>query len=179
MPHVDLNQIDTMLPQGAFSTYDMEAILPALLEIPENGLYLEVGVRHGKSLGFARMFSKGTVVGIDKGHEIDLDWFETKTDRGITFIHKPSNEAVKEWDRRIDVLFIDGDHTYEGCLDDWKNFSPFVKPGGVVYFHDCDDTSPGVVQVFDEIGGGWENKIKWIEPLGGKKTSMASVRRKP
>jgi hypothetical protein len=35
----------------------------------------------------------------------------------------------------------------------------FVKPGGVVYFHDCDATSPGVVQLFEEIGKGWKNKI--------------------
>jgi predicted O-methyltransferase YrrM len=159
--------------QGAFSQYDMMALYPALIKIPEDGLYVEVGVRNGRSLMFARKHSKGTVVGIDKGHEILLDKFKNVQD--WEFIHKESDEAVKDWDRKIDVLFIDADHTYEGCLADWNNFSPFVKKGGIVYFHDCDDTSPGVEQVFDEIGEGWTDKTLWKDKLDGRKTSVASV----
>lgn len=36
----------------------------------------------------------------------------------------------------IDVLFIDGDHTYEGVKADYELYSPLVRPGGVVGFHD-------------------------------------------
>ena len=39
-------------------------------------------------------------------------------------------------DRAIDVLFIDGDHSYEGVRADFETFSPLVKPGGIVAFHD-------------------------------------------
>lgn len=47
-------------------------------------------------------------------------------------------ERLKQWlgDRQIDFLFIDGDHSYEGVAKDYEMYSPFVRPGGVIGFHD-------------------------------------------
>ena len=36
----------------------------------------------------------------------------------------------------VDILFIDGDHTYEGVKTDYENWIQTVKPGGYVLFHD-------------------------------------------
>ena len=36
----------------------------------------------------------------------------------------------------IDFLFIDGDHSVEGCAYDFTNFSPLLKKGGYLAFHD-------------------------------------------
>jgi predicted O-methyltransferase YrrM len=36
----------------------------------------------------------------------------------------------------IDLLFIDGDHTYEGCLEDIYGFYPYVRLGGLIAVHD-------------------------------------------
>lgn len=38
--------------------------------------------------------------------------------------------------REIDFLFIDGDHSYNGCKSDYDLYSPFVADGGVIAFHD-------------------------------------------
>lgn len=38
--------------------------------------------------------------------------------------------------RSVDLLFIDGDHSYEGAKSDFDTFSKFVRPGGMVVFHD-------------------------------------------
>ncbi|MHA2339428.1 MAG: class I SAM-dependent methyltransferase [Candidatus Hodarchaeales archaeon] len=38
--------------------------------------------------------------------------------------------------RKIDVLFIDGDHSYEGVKKDFEIFSKYVKKGGIIAFHD-------------------------------------------
>ena len=37
----------------------------------------------------------------------------------------------------IDLAFIDGDHSYEGCLGDLRVVYPRVKHGGVILVHDC------------------------------------------
>ena len=36
----------------------------------------------------------------------------------------------------IDMLFIDGDHSYDGVKRDWDLFMPHVAPFGLVVFHD-------------------------------------------
>ena len=36
----------------------------------------------------------------------------------------------------LDLLFIDGDHTYEGVRQDFEDYSPLVRPGGLIAFHD-------------------------------------------
>jgi predicted O-methyltransferase YrrM len=40
---------------------------------------------------------------------------------------------------RLDLLFIDGDHSYEGIRRDFERYAPLVRPGGVVIFHDIVD----------------------------------------
>lgn len=133
--------------QGSFSAFDMECLYPAIKDLKKGDLYLEVGVQYGRSLDFVKRNCKADVFGVD------IDDSNYLGVEGANFIHKGSNEAVKNWDLPINVLFIDGDHSYGGCKDDWENFSPFVVEGGWVLFHDCDATSPGVVQVFQEIDG--------------------------
>ena len=36
----------------------------------------------------------------------------------------------------VDLLHIDGDHTLQGCLDDYNNFAPLIREKGVLVFHD-------------------------------------------
>jgi cephalosporin hydroxylase len=36
----------------------------------------------------------------------------------------------------IDVLWIDGDHTYDGVRQDVEMYAPLVRPGGIVALHD-------------------------------------------
>ena len=47
-------------------------------------------------------------------------------------------DAVKRaiGDQPIDVLFIDGDHTYDGVRNDYMNYRGLVRDGGVIAFHD-------------------------------------------
>lgn len=47
-----------------------------------------------------------------------------------------SFNVSKHWNKSIDFLFIDGDHSYEGCHRDWREWSPYVIQGGIVAFHD-------------------------------------------
>lgn len=38
--------------------------------------------------------------------------------------------------RAIDFLFIDGDHTYTGALQDYQMYKSLVRSGGLIAFHD-------------------------------------------
>jgi len=43
------------------------------------------------------------------------------------------------WERPIDFLFIDGDHSKEGVSADIDKYAPFVRVGGHLFFHDYVD----------------------------------------
>lgn len=43
---------------------------------------------------------------------------------------------------KADVLFIDGDHSYQGVLCDWLLYHKLVRKGGIVAFHDCSTDCP-------------------------------------
>jgi len=47
------------------------------------------------------------------------------------------NEALAHFsDNSVDLVHIDGLHTYEAVSEDFTNWYPKVKPGGVIIFHD-------------------------------------------
>ena len=47
----------------------------------------------------------------------------------------------------VDVLMIDGDHSYEGVIDDFERYRRLVRPDGLIAFHD-------IVPGPDEMVGG-------------------------
>lgn len=47
-----------------------------------------------------------------------------------------SRVAQKFGPEKLDFLFIDGDHSYEGVKRDFEMYSPLVRKGGVIAFHD-------------------------------------------
>src|SRR4051794_36304815 len=61
----------------------------------------------------------------------------------------------------LELLFVDGDHSYEGAKADFERWGAFVRPGGHLLFHDAVDTGgygnvyPGVARLAGEIGAGW------------------------
>jgi len=72
--------------------------------------------------------------------------------------HDPSTlERVREilGGQELDFLFIDADHTYEGVKRDFEMYSPLVRRGGVVAFHDIvphpPETRCEVSRFWDEV----------------------------
>lgn len=43
---------------------------------------------------------------------------------------------IREQWPRLDLLFIDGDHSYEAVKADWDAYKALLQPNGVVAFHD-------------------------------------------
>jgi cephalosporin hydroxylase len=43
---------------------------------------------------------------------------------------------------KVDFLFIDGDHTVDGVKADYNDYREFVRPGGLIAFHDIIENQP-------------------------------------
>ena len=70
--------------------------------------------------------------------------------------------------RSVDFLFIDGDHTYEGVKQDWEMYSPLVRQGGLVAFHDIAgnyDTTQ-VKRLWDVIKSDYVHREYMTHPRG-------------
>lgn len=62
----------------------------------------------------------------------------------VRWILERSQDAGRSWDAGpVDLVFIDGDHSYEGCLSDWETWHRHVAPRGFVAFHDARAGRPG------------------------------------
>lgn len=75
---------------------------------------------------------------------------------GKNVIQILGNSAVIPWELPIDVLFIDGDHTEEGCYADWNRYSKFVVSGGIIILDDYNqpnNSANGVKKVAERIMG--------------------------
>jgi cephalosporin hydroxylase len=44
--------------------------------------------------------------------------------------------------QKVDFLFIDGDHTVGGVAADYADYREFVRPGGIIAFHDIVEKQP-------------------------------------
>ncbi len=71
----------------------------------------------------------------------------------ITFIKGYFDEIAKVWDKPIDILHIDGFHTYESVKNDYETWSKFLNDDGIILLHDTmlDDENFGIKKFFEEI----------------------------
>lgn len=140
---MNLEELDKKANPGAFSTLDAGVVAPEVEKLKPGQVYLEVGVDRGKSLSIARMVAKEgvEVYGVDLRDDPNVP--------NTTFIQGDSTKV--NIDKKVDVIFIDGDHSYEGCKADIDNWYPQMAKGGVMLFHDCDATSPGVEDAVAEF----------------------------
>lgn len=67
----------------------------------------------------------------------------------VTLLHGDSTKT--DFPEPLDVLFIDGDHSYEGVKADYERHHTNVKDDGIILFHDP-YTCEGVGQLLEEIG---------------------------
>src|ERR1700686_3009714 len=56
-------------------------------------------------------------------------------------------------DESLDFVFIDADHSYEGCIADIRAWSRKVKFGGLIAGHYFNEAWPGVMRAVNETGG--------------------------
>lgn len=114
------------------------------------GNVMEIGVRGGAS-------TSALLAGVEEhgGHlwSVDVNPCRIFDHPQWTFTQADSiaakNEILRIVPDHLDVLFVDGDHTKEGCLSDLQTYGPRAS---LVLIHDvlCPDTFPGVRQAAEE-----------------------------
>jgi predicted O-methyltransferase YrrM len=113
---------------------------------------VEVGVWHGVTTSRLRrvMASDGTLfavdpypvgrMGISMPRQIAVSEVRRVPNGRVRWVRKTGAAAASglavELAGRIDFIFIDGDHSYEGLRSDWDGWSGLVAPGGSVALHD-------------------------------------------
>jgi predicted O-methyltransferase YrrM len=83
----------------------------------------------------------------------------------------PSGQVSVSWNRPLRLLWIDGDHSYEGAKADLDGFLPHLVSGGIVAIHDALNVFPGPIRVFvedilqsDRFGAaGFVHSIAWAQ----------------
>ena len=142
-------------------------LLQTAVNLPPNFAIVEIGSYLGAStafLGFAALQRNGNVHAVDPwmntamGAEGERDTFAEFSTNTAPFKHYITTHrgTSAEIQRRVgslpcDMIFIDGDHSYNAVLTDLRCWLPSLKPGGILAMHDMD--SPTVKQAFDEIVG--------------------------
>ena len=159
---------------------------------PAQGAIVEIGSFKGKSTvmlaSVAAKYGQGPVVAIDP-HE-GLSYLDIEMpDQDPTFDeflgsiksagveeHVEVRRALscdvgKDWNRPIRLLWIDGDHSYRGCKEDFDLFSPYLADGAVVALHDSLNGFEGPIRVVieeilrsDRFGpSGFVHSIAWSQ----------------
>ncbi len=152
---------------------DSEARFLGLLAActPASGVIVEIGSFKGKSTvllaSVAAHYALGPVVAIDPHTAPSVtdpkitpgsSTFEefvgalrsAKVEDGVEIQRAYSRDAAKGWSRPIRLLWIDGDHTFEGAQEDFALFSPYLSKGAIVAMHDALHAYEGPIRVFVE-----------------------------
>jgi len=167
-PKVRVNDKETEILQGLAS------------QVPEKGLIVEIGSAWGHSCTAMAKVSKCTIITIDPWDLIEKNGWGEREKKFLENI-KPFGdriEVVKAFSqqvnvkgvlgkRKIDLLFIDGDHHINAVRDDYLNFYKYIRKGGVIAFHDY-GLLAGVTKAVDRFvvtSGLWKYHVEerlWI-----------------
>ena len=123
---------------------------------------VELGVDFGFSTCCFALSGIGTIYAIDwfKGdeftgfrdnHKFVEDHLKLFECNNVKLMPMSFEEALSDWHLPIDILHIDGFHTYDAVRNDYNEWTRFLKDGGVVLIHDTCIDWFGVKDFFHQI----------------------------
>jgi predicted O-methyltransferase YrrM len=156
---------------------DEAALLYRLARDAQSGPFAEIGrFKGGSTIVFASALPDGVELwSYDlhvalrpdmPGAELDAELRDALARYGLdakVHLVVADSRTVDPPPEPLELLFVDGDHGYEGAKADHERWSAFVRPGGHLLFHDAVDTGgygnvyPGVARLVGEIDrdAGW------------------------
>lgn len=113
-------------------------------------IFINIGAGAGTSSfamlegnSFATVFSidmRTTEDEISTSEHLRLKEIDPSIAARVIKIWGDSHNVGKIWPFKIDMLFVDGDHSFNGCYEDLVDFGKWVKPGGFIAVHDYRDS---------------------------------------
>lgn len=141
---------------------DFNSINLLLQKIKRTGMsILEIGTSQGSSavlLGAYAKCYRGKLYTVDS-YVGNYKWFTIFENRmknfaltqSVTQLHMSSERAFYNLKNLpdFDIIFLDGNHTYEGIKQDIKLWGNRVKKGGILCGHDCElfSTPEGIINI--------------------------------
>lgn len=137
--------------------------------------YVEIGCYAGASACLMLQRKNTNVFSIDLGYPIEPSIVKNNVNK--LNIHNNKYQYIKgnshnsdtfnnltNFINEIDILFIDGDHTYNGVIKDYEIYSKLVKNGGYIIFDDYNDLkySPEVKLAVNFITTNLQNEYEII-----------------
>ena len=136
---------------------------------------LEIGFK-GSSFHIMSQLSTGKKVAVDledNGRTIWSHYMMYDEDFKLFIADSQTEETrdkVKEFCPKYDLIFIDGDHSYEGVRRDFELYQELLSPRGYIVFHDIDPD-----HIFRDGAGGQVYKF-WQDLSYGSKTNIVTIK---
>jgi predicted O-methyltransferase YrrM len=136
--------------------------------VPENGVIVDIGTCAGGSSLIMALASdpsvKITTIDPNPNDNFKRDRKEWGLEDRVTYLKQTSEDVATEWDGTpIDLLFIDGIHSYWGVKVDLEGLGKFVKKGGIIIAHDH-KLYPGIEDAMEEaVKNGFIEKVEAVE----------------
>lgn len=144
-------------PHNAFAQWLVNEFKPSTI--------VDLGVDYGYSTFTLALPEIGTVYGIDnfKSDPLTGDHKDQKEKvfnvlkqlelNNVEIVEGDFSEVAKTWNKKIDILHIDGYHAYDAVKENYETWSKFLSDNGVVLFHNTKvvQANFGVRKLFKEI----------------------------
>lgn len=145
---------DYGLDDTSINDADLAALQRLVAELRPSRV-VEIGSHRGKSANAMLDAGAGEVWCIDPwpDEEHYAAFVKNTEGRAAYSVRATSMEAFASLSLLpFDMLFVDGDHSYEACLFDIRAWSPRILAGGIVCGHDFDPYWPGVIAAVCQTG---------------------------
>ncbi len=177
----------TLMPRLRMSLRETMQLAALVAQVPPGGRALEVGSGLGGSIAVMMLSSPQTakliavdpflpydeqnvnlVLGVregslDKFQDTVSEMVEAGCCQDVLLHHTSSREAADRVERgSLDLLLIDGNHSYVNCQEDLALWWPKLRVGGTLLVHDFATRFPGVIQAVREFEA--EHDIKFDLP---------------
>lgn len=127
---------------------------------------INIGVEFGASVVCLRAGNHNIpitaidLIGSDKLHGASLAYLR-QFNQPVQFLKGDSGSLAHTWNKPLDLVFVDGDHTTGGVLRDCV-FSRHLVKDGVICFHDCYN-SPAASAVNRGVSKWFGESIDFVE----------------